>query len=68
MTYTYVISDKVNAPWWVSWYSLINTIILIAFLALFIYGFVLFLKFTRLGIKALKVYIDKNRPDNNSPV
>ncbi|TCK98178.1 hypothetical protein EDC19_0596 [Natranaerovirga hydrolytica] len=39
----------------------INIIIYIVLLTAAIYGFVLFIKLARLGIEALRIYIEKNK-------
>ncbi len=46
------------------WISIVPVIILIFRLALLgatVYAFILFVKFANLGIKAFKIYIEKNR-------
>ena len=50
-----------TAPWWVSVWPLINLILLAVISGASIYGFFLFVKFTRLGIKAFSIYIEKNK-------
>jgi len=53
-----------NIPWWIGLWPLFNLILLLVIAAASIYAFILFVKLAKLGIKALNIYIDKNK-DNN---
>ena len=48
---------------WTVVFTLLNTFILIIIAGIFIFGFVLFVKLARRGIKALDIYIKKNEKE-----
>ena len=54
-------TSEISAPWWLSIWSIFNVLLVIAFVVACIYGFILFVKLAHLGIKALRIYIDKNK-------
>ncbi|MCT4594984.1 MAG: hypothetical protein N4A57_12045 [Anaeromicrobium sp.] len=45
------------------YFALINVVLLIISIGFTIYGFILFVKVTKRGIKALDIYIEKNSED-----
>ena len=55
------IIGEVTAPWCVRYFPLLNTIVLIVFLAMSIYAFILFVKFANIGIKAFNAYLKNNK-------
>jgi hypothetical protein len=50
-----------NQPWWVVIWPILNIILLLVIAAASVYAFILFVKFAKLGIKAFRIYIDKNK-------
>jgi len=54
-------SFETTAPWWLSAWPLFNIVLYIAYLIAGIYLFILIVKLAHLGIKALKIYIEKNK-------
>ncbi len=50
-----------NSSWWINTLPSMYLVYRLAILAATVYAFVLFVRFANLGIKAFKIYIDKNR-------
>lgn len=46
---------------WIDFFPLINLTLLLMILRASIYGYVLFVRFARLGIKAFSIYIEKSQ-------
>lgn len=51
----------ISSTAWFNVISFFNIAIMVIKLVASIYAFVMFVKFTRLGIKAFSIYIEKNR-------
>lgn len=54
-------SIEATLPWWFSAWPVLNIVLYVACLIAGIYFFVLAVKLAHLGIKALKIYIQKNK-------
>ncbi|HHU90448.1 MAG TPA: hypothetical protein GXZ22_05265 [Clostridiaceae bacterium] len=53
-------ASKLLAPGLIGFLSIFNILLYIAIIAAGVYGFILFVRLAHLGIKALRIYIDKN--------
>ncbi len=53
-------ASELLAPWWIGFLSIFNILLFIIILAAGVYCFILFVRLAHLGIKALRIYIDKN--------
>lgn len=53
-------ASKLLAPGLIGFLSIFNILLFIAIIAAGIYGFILLVRLAHLGIKALRIYIDKN--------
>ena len=54
-------TSELSGPWWIGILSILNVIWGIAIVVACIYGFILLVKLAHLGIKALRIYIEKNK-------
>jgi hypothetical protein len=54
-------SLETTVPWWLSAWPLFNVVLSMAYLIAGIYLFILVVKLAHLGIKALEIYIEKNK-------
>lgn len=52
---------ELSAPRWIGILSILNVLWVIAIVVACIYCFILFVKLAHLGIKALRIYIEKNK-------
>ena len=52
---------ELSAPRWIGILSIFNVLWVIAIVVACIYCFILFVKLAHLGIKALRIYIEKNK-------
>lgn len=52
------------APSYITYWPILGIVYYILLYLVIIYGFVLFVRLSYYGIKALKIYISKNKPDN----
>lgn len=50
-----------DIPWWITMLPFLNILLIPVMIAASVYAFILFVKLAKLGIKALNIYIDKNK-------
>ncbi|MGI6083970.1 MAG: hypothetical protein ACOYIF_00835 [Acetivibrionales bacterium] len=53
--------SEITTSRWIGVLSVFNLLFALAFVAASIYAFILFIKLARLGIEALRIYIEKNK-------
>ena len=51
---------------WAYMWPLVNLLLLLLFFGAGIYGFVLLMRFLRLGIEAFSIYIEKNKSEGSA--